>query len=608
MAANKKDGGTPQAAAKKTAHRGVEKKRKPNRSRSGTSDFESIAPLPPEVLADLAVKLVRLNTAASTVHSRPEPRLAAPGFDAIFADALKRAEMLFLEASGKSDEDIHAYQLFTEKDGLMSFEEIAERFKEVGWGKATSRNTVEPVIEELVIAAELEIQKERERCEKLVSVRTRYPGGVYHLADRARRHIGNMINRTGLRDLFDDPKQVADMMGQYFFRLMEKKVSGDWERHLDEEYVNEAGVDSFINYVCGGLSYEQFIRDPPQVWMDLERLGSFIFFLESLGTEKHGCPQFAAQDFGSLMRLVYARRDVSSGTQSDLEACLTELKKQEPDTARFKELANSARLSLTSMRDLWHLTKLCLVLGFSRLLREVRGRSKERKRGYKVSAAKAQRILLLLQKGAASGKSGGESINAGQLAKLLDEARNSLDVRDLNVASRLPVAKIRKMLKLLQRADKAGMTGGESMDAGQLRRLLDDIREGMQDPDLHAAARIPARYFDGMIIDEMNRVVTDLDKGLRMKPPAKKHLKESLGKLLRDLRPHSGERKCRPFELFVFAAQKRLLQDKLIRRRSSLAPHFIPNPPNPTSSLSIIETHRGAEIAMGIKGPDDSFV
>jgi hypothetical protein len=141
------------------------------------------------------------------------------------------------------------------------------------------------------------------------------------------------------------------------------------------------------------------------------------------------------------------------------------------------------------------------------------------------------------------------------------------------------------------------------MTAEQLRHLLDGIREGLKDPDLLAVAEVPTRNSGGMIADEMKRVADELEKGLRMKPPAKRHQKEALNKLLRDLTPYSGERKCRPYELFLFAAQKRLRQEKLVRRRISLAPNLIPNPPNAHAALSILDTHRGADLAMGI---DDS--
>ena len=198
-----------------------------------------------------------------------------------------------------------------------------------------------------------------------------------------------------------------------------------------------------------------------------------------------------------------------------------------------------------------------------------------------------------------SGSAAEQFLSANKLRKALDKARKGLDSRDLNVSSKLPVAKIRKTLKLLRRADIAGRAKGESMDVDQLRHLLDDLRQGLRDPDLNAAAKVPALCFDGMIADEMKRVADGLEKGLRMKPPAKRHLKEGLNKLLSNLRPYSGERKCRPYELFLFAAQKRLRQEMLVRKRSLQASNFIPNPPNTVTSLSILETHRGADLAMG---------
>jgi len=600
MTANIKDEAAQKPAAKKTARKRAAKKtarksRDPKNPGASTEGY-----FPPEVLADLAVKLVRLKTDVPTGRSKSALQLASPGLDATFADALKRAEMLLLSASGKSDEDIHAYQLFTEQDGLMSFEEIAERFKEFEWGGMHSGNTVKPYIEELVTSAEFEVQKEREKFERLLTVRHRHPGGLYSVVDRVRRYIRNMIGRTGLRDLFDDPYQAADVMGQLFFRLMENKIPGDWERTLDEEHATALGFESFIEFVCGGLTYERFIGDPPNVWMNLERLGCFVFCLETLSAEYPARPQIAEEELRSLMRLVRGRADVPREAMSDLDACLVELGKPDPDAARVKELASSACRSLHLMRDRWYLRQLASVSGFSRLIREVRGRSKERKQGYKISVAKTQEILELLRP-AENADNGTEGfMDADRLRKKLDDARRILDVRDLNAASKLPVAKIRHILKLLRRAEKAGRASGESIDVGQLRQLLDEVLKGLGAPDLITAAQVPGRFCDGTIADEMKQVATGLKKGLQMKPPSKRHARQSLNDLLRDLKPYSGERKCRPYELFLFAAQKRLRDDKLVRKRSDLETGFIPNPPD-RSSLSILESHRGAEIAMGIE-------
>jgi hypothetical protein len=67
------------------------------------------------------------------------------------------------------------------------------------------------------------------------------------------------------------------------------------------------------------------------------------------------------------------------------------------------------------------------------------------------------------------------------------------------------------------------------------------------------------------------------------------------------MKPYSGGRKCRPYELFLFAAQQRLLQDKLIRKRFDLKPDFIPNPAYSLPSTPTLESHRRADNAMGIQ-------
>lgn len=190
-------------------------------------------------------------------------------------------------------------------------------------------------------------------------------------------------------------------------------------------------------------------------------------------------------------------------------------------------------------------------------------------------------------------------MDAKQLRKLLDEARKSLDVPDLTAITTLPVTKVRQILRLLRQADNAGKAKGEPMDAVQLRRLLDDVLRSLKDPDLIAAANVQAGFFSGTIADEMRRVTDGLEKGLRMKPPGKQHLKEALSCLLNELKPYSGVRKCRPYELFLFAAQNRLQEEKLVRK----LPGFIPNPPYCPLSLSILESHNGVDIAMGIEDP-----
>jgi hypothetical protein len=188
---------------------------------------------------------------------------------------------------------------------------------------------------------------------------------------------------------------------------------------------------------------------------------------------------------------------------------LEELRKQVPDATRVKDLADIACLSLRATWDRWHLAKLADSQEFSKLIRELGDSSSE-----------------------------------------------------LNRNGRFPAAKVGQILGLLRRAGEVGVPTQKHMDAGAIRQLLDDLRQCLEDGDLIEASQVAACRFPGMIADEFKRVTGGLIKGLEAKPPTGWQADVSLNVLLCDLRPYSGDRRCRPYELFLFAAQKHLLEDK----------------------------------------------
>lgn len=568
MTTKKITNSTPPAAAGKVASKRAAPKAPRTRGKPQKPDTSTGSLFAPELLADLAVKLVRLKMDASSTGSRSKPQLASRAFDADFADALKRAEMLLLMASGRSDEDVHAYQLFTEEDGRMSFEEIARRFSDAGWELMKSQNTVKPIIVELVTAAEHEVQKELDRHEHLVTVRSRYPGGVYHLVDRVKRHIRGMINRTQLRFLFDNPAEVADWMGRSFLRLMEGKIRGDWERDLQEELIAADGFRSFIKHVCCGLSYERFVGDPPQVWMDLNRLGSLIHFLANLGTKDPAALRKSASDLESLMRLTNRRNDVPAEAFKDLDACMGELRRPDPDAARVRESADGAARSLRELWERWNLIQLARALDLGMLIRDLVGRYDEFGGTDHSIASKVEQALLHLQKGT-----------------------------DHSIAD-----KVEQALLLLPRVDEVGRGREQAMTVCEIRGLLSELSQCLEAVALLPSSEATSYGGDRTIAVELTSVAGGLKRGLQAKAPAKRHAQDALNDLLQELKPYSGERKCRPYEIFLFAAEKRLRQDKLVRGRLRLKRGFIPYPPYP-STLSILGTHKGAEITQA---PDES--
>jgi hypothetical protein len=279
--------------------------------------------------------------------------------------------------------------------------------------------------------------------------------------------------------------------------------------------------------------------------MDLERLACLVFFLEGLGAEGPVGYQNAKLDLESLMRLVRGRNDVPSEAITDLDACVKELNESYPSAEGIRERACCACLPLRTMWERWYLMRLAAVQKLSKLIAE------------------------------------------------LGDSKSGLLRTDLSIAD-----KVERLLKLLQWADDLGNPKEKFMEAEEIRQVLAELERNLGDPAFLAVANVPACRFTGTIADEAGRVADRLGKGLRMNPPAKQHLQEALDQLLCHLRPYKGTRKCRPFELFLFAAQNRLKQDKLVRR----LPGFIPNPPHPIS-LSILQSHKGAAIAMGIEAP-----
>lgn len=528
------------AGGKGTARRRAGSGTKGNKGR--TTKKSTDEPFPPELLADLAVKLVRLPESATRVEGKDRPRLSSLDYDEAFSDALKRAEKLLNAARGTTDEDVHAYQCFEEKDGLMSFKEIAERFKEVHWKDMTSENTVTRDIEGLVIDAEDAVRSEQGRREELLAIRRGYPGGVHGLVDRVRRYHRRMIELTGLRDLLDDPKDAAEFMSQTFRSLMEHQIRGDWQQDFQEVVFANHATETFVPYVCGGLSYEQFIGDPPRVWMDLDRLGCVVFFLESLQQlppERY--PRFG-EDLDALRRLLHGRSDVPAEAAKSLAACSKELHMEMPDPESVKKQAEEARGALHGMWERWYLIRLIRMQNLAALIRKLEAVPS------KVDQAQAlagQNNSLL------------ESLRQVQSpSKVADETTTVTEVRE----------SIEKLVRVLEGA------------------ALSRADPSPTHPETPAVTQ-----------GDLEKIVKGFVTGLQVKSSAKSNRGESLSSLLRELRPYSGPRKCRPYELFLFAAEEGLLRDKLMRKRNELNPGFIPNPPRSRIFSSILTTHAGAK-------------
>jgi hypothetical protein len=497
--------------------------------------------LDPEVLANLAVRILHLGGGVEAAPESRPFRLAASAMH----DALDDARRLLLAAKGLIDDDVDAYRLFSAEDGLMSYVEIADRFSRCGWQGMTARNTVEKIILELVKHAEKEVQREREKHDSLISVRCNYPGGVSWLAERMGEQIRKVIRASELELLFSDPDRVAHAMGQVFLRLMTKDITGDWERPLDEESADTLGFATFIKYVCGEMTYEQFIPDKPNVRMDLGRLDCLVFFLEGADAWKVSDYMAKAKDLGVLMRFIREPSGVPDSARDHLERLLEELRKTPPERETVESIAKVANVELGNYCERMHLAHSVKV------------------QDWRAMALRIQSILSM-------------------------EKAGSFEIpqsRELQVVLEL----IRQTEESLQN-QKLEPAGGRSVIEKLLKKLT------------QVSSRLKTQPTLRVITEEMNKIAGNLEDALRSQRLKPMHLGSTLEDLIHSLKPSKAARKCRPYELFLFAAQNRLCWDELVRKRSVLATGVVTGPPH-KGSLSILMSHRGAEIAMGIKEP-----
>jgi len=322
--------------------------------------------------------------------------------------------------------------------------------------------------------------------------------------------------------------------------LTERRIPEDWETSYQEEVLNLAGCDTFIDYVCDGLSYEQFVGEPAEIWMDLGRLDCVIFFLESLGLKTKKSLAWKAKDLEVICRLLLLSRWGTKEISSKMEACLKALNLKDPDVESVKKLALEAIEPLQLLWDRRYLSELVNCQELAKLDREIRGPK------------------------SFTGET--ESQYPGEYEGLL--------------------AQIKKVQKM-QEDEKLKLVGNE-----QFRQELEVLCSHLEDEGVLAKLGTWVRSFDGLISDKMKQVASGLRKGMNVKPSLKKHRLESLRRMMSELRPYDGNRAFRPYELFLLASQNGYLKDDLIRNRSSLASGEMPNAPR-AISVSILESHQG---------------
>lgn len=502
------------SAVKKPPSRKSAKKRASRRIKNQADR----SPPSPEALSSLAVQILALDPRGISSRQQLGLPVSEPKLDHRFLHALKRADLLVKMASGDTDEDIHAYQVFREGEELQTFDEIAERFDEAGWTKLTTRNSVEKCIDELVFHADQEIADRIDFGEQQLALQMRGPASLSDLRTRLRRAVHKALSRMALTQVLKDPLALADQVGQFLIERIGQQVSLDGPASRQEELESYAGYSSFEEFVLEPQSFRGFLgeRSCPHLTPDLLQAAAFYFKTAATRKNKILPPPHEIAD---LHRTLKSSSVIPAEAIADMALLVESATKK--DDAGQRDLAAKIALQLDAALIPWLKQEM-----LRQQVAEIRRRAV---RTHPMTGDKAAQQAML------------------------NKAFEALTAVISTRGSGAPVDTI-----------------GSAVD--DVITICRGFREDLIEPlaaleDLLAHPPSPPKR-------------------------SPKRLRAALAEFFHKTSPPRTERRIRPYEIFLFAAQKNLLPDKLVRRHRLLTAGFIPNPPQ-RSFLSVLAHHSG---------------
>ena len=481
------------------------------------------SPPSPEALSSLAVQILALDKRGISGGTTPGLPVSEPRLDHRFLHALKRAELLLKTASGDTDEDIHAYQVFREGEELQTFDEIAGRFAEVGWSTLTSRNSVEKCIEELVWHADQEIANEIDFWEQQVALEIGGPVSHPNLRTRLERTVDRIFSRMSLKHVLKDPKGLADQTAQFLIGLISQQISCIGPASRQETHESLAGYSSFDGFVLEPPQFQGFLRERSVPHLTPDLLQAAAFHLRTAATRKN--MRLVPDEIADLRRTLLSSSVIPAVVIGDM-ALLADMAGKKDDAGQ-KKLAAKIAVQLDAALVPW--------LKREELSQQVAGLRRRANRTHPATGSEAEQQTMLNQ--------------------ALDDLATRVSAVGADSSS--------------EAGDRIDLIGSAIDKAIQICR---DHREDLTDPlqalrdTLKHPAQAPKR--------------------------SPRRLRRVIGEFFRTASPPRTERRVRPYEIFLFAAQAKLLPDKLVRSRRLLESGFIPNPPH-WSTLSILAHHQG---------------
>ncbi len=416
----------------------------------------------------------------------------------------------------------------------MSFGSIAQRFAEVSTqskpGFNAVRNTIGDLVEELLKEAQKIICDGIEYYETLLSLNLGFAIELGTLRRRIRRHMTSVIRRTKLNRVVKDLDVFAEQAAHDFIERIKMGISSLRDPWCGDNSICPYGYKTFIEYVCDGLSYEEFMG-PGKAGMKLspDDASTILVYLNNVASGSIPLPRMK-DAFKKLNSLIQHRSNIPKKIADDMNVCCELLDSDEPDMNAVKECATRAAAALEPVLDHGFFCKV-----WERL---------------SVTALKQALVEHLETVRSEQGNENDLHYSALELIRPLISALDEASL--LAKPDAAPVARA-KYLDLL---DEVSYSSGI---------LLNELKE----PKLSDELDVLLQTFETAAI-----------VGLRASPVGECEYRRRLDDLLSDQPKLSSTRtrKVRPYYIFLFAAQSGLKKDKLLRRSSDLAPSFRMNP------------------------------
>lgn len=503
-----------------------------------SGQFSSEADLPdahtdhsryPETLASLAVQLLQPELPNMRDIGR---RLSGESFDGIYYDALVRADSLLRLAAGLADEEVHVYQLFKENSAPLSFESIAKRFEEVAVrphkGLPTSKNTVEVRVEEILSAARQHISDALDDENADLSLAMGVPVDEVTLRKRISRQMESMIRRTRLVRVVRDPKSFSDEISRYFIKRLGEEINRG-QLWFAEYSRSSYGEYEFIEHVCDGLSYEDFIqKNHLGINLSPDETNAILFYLRQLGEGMMGRPE-NRDEIKKLTSLFVGSADALQPVVQQLTECGEKLDLEDPDLDGAKRCALQASRSLELVTDHW------LFLRFWRML--------------PVLDVKSELV---------------------QLVKTLSDGRTvNCDTDGHSLPSTLEY--VRSFIEVLDEANELAKTDATPVERAKYLKLLMEISDGAR--FIRMSENPHARpVLSDELTWHLEKIATAADDGIDLEPVSAREQWRRVDEILKAEKKLIASRKVKAYELFLFAAQAGIMPDRLVIRRSDLKP------------------------------------